>query len=117
MNTDPEWASEQFCYVTTTGRLSGRPHEIEIWFAYADASLYLMSGGGRRSDWVKNLLADPSVTVRVGSATFPATARLVEDAAEEQRARELITGRYQGWREGQAMSDWGRTALVVALDP
>jgi hypothetical protein len=25
-------AKEDFCYVTTKGRVSGRPHEIEIWF-------------------------------------------------------------------------------------
>ena len=31
---DPrEHAAEQYCYLTTTGRVSGRPHEIEIWFA------------------------------------------------------------------------------------
>jgi hypothetical protein len=26
-------ASQAFCYLTTTGRVSGRPHTIEIWFA------------------------------------------------------------------------------------
>ena len=27
-STDP-----QFCHVTTRGRITGNPHEIEIWFA------------------------------------------------------------------------------------
>lgn len=26
-------ASEAFCYLATTGWISGRPHTIEIWFA------------------------------------------------------------------------------------
>lgn len=26
-------ADETFRYLTTTGRISGRPHTIEIWFA------------------------------------------------------------------------------------
>ena len=26
-------ADEDFCYLTTTGRVTGRPHEIEIWFS------------------------------------------------------------------------------------
>ena len=119
MNDEPEreWAGEQFCYVTTTGRVTGRPHEIEIWFGYSGGTLYLMSGGGRRSDWVKNMLVEPRVTVRVGPETFPATARVVEAPAEDMTARRLITSRYQGWREGEEMSEWGRTALVVALDP
>jgi hypothetical protein len=25
--------AEPFCYLTTVGRVSGRPHTIEIWFA------------------------------------------------------------------------------------
>ena len=53
----------QFCYLTTTGRITGRPHEIEIWFAFppdpASTTLYLMAGGRERSDWVKNLLQNP----------------------------------------------------------
>src|SRR5215210_3089845 len=30
-------AEENFCYLTTTGRITGRPHEIEIWFALVPA--------------------------------------------------------------------------------
>ena len=26
-------AADDFCYLTTTGRRTGNPHEIEIWFA------------------------------------------------------------------------------------
>ena len=26
-------ADDDFCYLTTTGRVTGEPHEIEIWFA------------------------------------------------------------------------------------
>ncbi len=32
-----------------------KPHEIEIWFADDDDTLYMLSGGGDRSDWVRNL--------------------------------------------------------------
>ena len=33
MAFDPAKADEDYCYLTTTGRISGRPREIEIWFA------------------------------------------------------------------------------------
>ncbi len=36
---------EQFCYLTTTGRKTGRPHTIEIWFGFANDTFYLLSGG------------------------------------------------------------------------
>jgi len=112
------WEVESFCYLATRGRRTGRPHVVEIWFGAAGRTLYLLSGGGRRSDWMKNLVADPSVTVRIGRSgpAWPATARIVEDAEEGEQARRLLASKYQGWREGGRMSSWARTALPVALD-
>jgi deazaflavin-dependent oxidoreductase (nitroreductase family) len=109
-------ASEDYCYMTTTGRVSGRPHEIEIWFALRGNSLYLLSGGGDRSDWVKNLRVNPTVTVRIAKHTFTGTARGVRDEQEDVLARRLLAAKYQGWREGQPFSDWARTALPMAID-
>src|SRR5439155_642959 len=60
------WEDEDFCYVTTTGRRTGNPHQIEIWFGSDGDTIYLLSGGGDRSDWFKNLRADPAVLVRIG---------------------------------------------------
>jgi deazaflavin-dependent oxidoreductase (nitroreductase family) len=109
-------AGTEYCYVTTTGRVTGRPHEIEIWFGVAGGSLYLLSGGGEKSDWVKNLRAQPHVTVRIAKQTFPAAARFVMEEQEEARARRLLAAKYQGWREGRPLSDWAQTALPVAID-
>src|SRR5690242_8826708 len=99
---------QSYCYLTTTGRRTGRPHTIEIWFgAPSDrpARIYLMSGGGERSDWVRNLQADPRVTVRIGEVTWEATASVVGDSAEEARVRTLLATKYQGWRGGQPLSN------------
>ena len=48
--------AESFCYVTTTGRRTGDPHRIEIWFAMTGDTIYLLSGGRGRSDWVCNMI-------------------------------------------------------------
>ena len=106
---------QDYCYLTTTGRVSGRPHEIEIWFGANESTLYLLSGSGK-SDWVKNLLKDSSVTVRIGKHTFSGTARVVKDQEEELRARYLVAEKYQEWEDGRTLSDWARTALPVAID-
>jgi deazaflavin-dependent oxidoreductase (nitroreductase family) len=105
-----------FCYVTTTGRRSGRPHTIEIWFEERDRTLYLLSGGGDRSDWVRNIRAEPKVSVRVGDQVRPGMARLVDDLDEDAAARRLLASKYQGWREGRPLSQWASTALVAAID-
>ncbi|HEX2054356.1 MAG TPA: nitroreductase family deazaflavin-dependent oxidoreductase [Actinomycetota bacterium] len=113
MTPDP---AAEYCYVTTTGRKSGRPHTIEIWFGLSGSTLYLLSGGGFRSDWVANLHANPRVSVRVGDQEYAADARIVQGGEEEARARRMLAEKYQGWRKGQELSGWATTALVVALD-
>jgi deazaflavin-dependent oxidoreductase (nitroreductase family) len=75
-----------FCYLTTFGRVSGAPHEIEIWFALHHGHVYLLSGGGERSDWVKNLIANPSVSLRLGEETRATTARVVSASDEDALA-------------------------------
>ena len=106
---------ENYCYFTTTGRVTGSPHEIEIWFGLNNTSLYLMSGDGK-SDWMKNLLKNPVVTVRVADRTFNATARLVQDETEQMLARNLLADKYNERRANGSLSKWARTAIVVGLD-
>jgi len=106
---------EDYCYFTTTGRVTGNPHEIEIWFGLNNTSIYLMSGDGK-SDWVKNLKKNPAVKVRIAKRTFNATARIVEDEAEQMLARNLLANKYNERKANGALSKWARTALVVGLD-
>ena len=77
-------------------------------------TLYLLSGGRDRSDWVKNLIADPSVEVRVGDETSSATARVVEDQEEDALARRLLLEKYSARNSG--LAGWGRSSLPIALD-
>lgn len=108
-------ASEAFCYITTTGRVTGRPHEIEIWFGMQDSTIYLLSGGGERSDWVRNIAAHPDVRVRIGPAEFGGRGRIVMDQEEDALARRLLLEKYSPTYSGD-LDDWGRTALPVAVD-
>jgi deazaflavin-dependent oxidoreductase (nitroreductase family) len=112
-------ADAQFCYLTTTGRVSGRPHTIEIWFARHGRTLYLLSGGGDRSDWVRNLRRHPEVTVRLGrrdAAELAGRARVVEPGSDEDElARRLVVAKYQSTYGGD-LSGWRRSALPVAVD-
>lgn len=108
--------SEDYCYLTTTGRVSGRPHEIEIWFAVEGRTLYLLSGSGDRSDWVRNLRAHPAVTVRIKRHTLTGQARIVQDEKEDLMVRYMLAEKYQEWNEDKSLSEWARTALPVAID-
>lgn len=111
-----ELKNEDYCYFTTIGRVTGNPHEIEIWFGLNNTTLYLMSGGMDKSDWVKNLSKNPAVTVRIAKQTFNATARIVKDETEQMLARNMLADKYKERESDGSLSEWARTALVVALD-
>ena len=108
-------AADDYCYLTTTGRRSGRPHRIEIWYAVEGQTLYLLAGGGRTSDWVRNLVVDPAVTLEIGDDELATRARVVDDGDEAERARTLLFEKYQP-RSTSDLSDWRQRALPVALD-
>jgi deazaflavin-dependent oxidoreductase (nitroreductase family) len=122
-------ADHDYCYLTTTGRVSGKPREIEIWFALETvdprqsaarllgraARVFMLSGGGERSDWVRNLQREAAVTVRIGGVTRPGRARLVEDPDEDALARRLLFDKYSGRYSGD-LENWRRTARPVAVD-
>jgi deazaflavin-dependent oxidoreductase (nitroreductase family) len=108
-------ANDDYCYLTTTGRRSGDAHRIEIWYARAGETLYLLAGGGRRSDWVRNLEATPSVTVELDGETRGAIARIVDDDDEDAEARRLVFEKYEP-RYGGDLTTWRASALPVAVD-
>jgi deazaflavin-dependent oxidoreductase (nitroreductase family) len=113
--TDPSLAAEQYCYLTTTGRSSGAPREIEIWFGLEDSTVYMLSGGRDRSNWVRNLIAEPAVSVRFGERRFEGSARIVDDPVEDALARRLVLDKYSEGYSGD-LGDYGRNALAVAVD-
>ncbi len=108
-------ADLDFCYLTTTGRVTSQPRTIEIWFAVHGQTLYMLAGSGRNAGWVKNLKHTPEVTVRIGKHHFTGRARIVEDSAEDALARQLVVGKYQP-RDSDDLSTWGKVALPVAVD-
>jgi deazaflavin-dependent oxidoreductase (nitroreductase family) len=115
MSVRSELATEPYCYLTTRGRVTGHPHRIEIWFALDGDTLYLLSGGRERSDWVKNVCKTPEVMVELGRQVFAGRARIVTDLDEDERARKLVHDKYAGSYGGD-LSRWRRTALPVAVD-
>jgi deazaflavin-dependent oxidoreductase (nitroreductase family) len=108
-------ADEPFAYLTTTGRVTGEPHEIEIWFGADDTTVYFLSGGRDRADWVRNLQQDARVTVRIADRILAGTARVVAaDDPEDRAARQLVWRRYT--TAGRDLTNWRDTALPVAVD-
>ena len=112
---DAELAARDFGYVTTTGRTTGRPHRIEIWFAVKPGrdTIFMLSGGRERADWVRNLVASPRCTVEIGDSTFVGYGRVIEGSADDDLARTLVHDKYA---EADELRSWRATSLPVAID-
>jgi deazaflavin-dependent oxidoreductase (nitroreductase family) len=95
-------SGQQVLYLTTTGRTSGRPREIEIWFVEREGRLYILSEHFRKANWVRNVERDARVRIRLGGHQFGATGRVLDpviDAAQWKAAQQLAREKY-GWGEG-----------------
>ena len=98
-----------FLYLTTIGRRTGLPREIEIWFTERDGHFYVIAEHRERAHWVRNIGADQKVRVRVGERRFAARARVVEADRElelAQSVKALSDAKY-GWSDG----------LIVEITP
>ena len=100
---------QEFLYLTTHGRKTGRARQIEIWFTRRGRSYYLVSEHGVRAHWVQNLLVEPRVRWRVGMARLDGRARVVRPETAPALVRDIQarSKRKYGWGDG----------LVVELDP
>ena len=97
-----------YLYLTTTGRVTGLPREIEIWFAEHGGRFYLVAERDS-ANWVRNIQSQPQVKVRVGDAELNAIARVVHSDREPELAatvKALFDAKY-GWSDG----------LIVELQP
>jgi deazaflavin-dependent oxidoreductase (nitroreductase family) len=92
---------EQYLYLTTRGRKSGLPREIEIWFTEYDGRYYVIAEHVT-SQWLKNLQACPDVQVRIADEHFPASARVItatSDSGLLRTVQEALRQKY-GWGDG-----------------
>ena len=77
--------------MTTKGRRSGAPRHVMVEFRRHGSKYYLFSAWGKRTDWYRNLLQHPGVTIQHGAHVFAAEAQPVQDDAEALRALYLFT--------------------------
>jgi deazaflavin-dependent oxidoreductase (nitroreductase family) len=101
--------------LTTTGRKSGEPRTAPMMYLQEDGRLYVFaSKGGAPTNphWYQNLVANPNVTVELGTERFEATARPLE-GEEHDRVYAKQAELYPQFGEYQRKCE--RTIPVVEL--
>ena len=75
----------------------------------------MLSGGLDQADWVKDILHQADVTVKIKDRIFTGQGRGVKDAEEDSLARQLIAKKYSSTDE-EDLTEWYRDALPIAVD-
>jgi deazaflavin-dependent oxidoreductase (nitroreductase family) len=89
-------ASMQLMLLTTTGARTGRRRAVPLTYL-PDGDRYIVTAGNAGSDrhpaWYHNLIANPEVTVEVGSEAFEGVA-IVADETEHRALYERFAAAY-----------------------
>src|SRR5215208_5538745 len=81
---DPGWA-----LLETRGRRSGRPRVVPVGNGLRDGVFWIVTEHGYHADYVRNILADPRVRVRVGGRWRTGRAQVLADEDPYARLRLL----------------------------
>ncbi|MFB8441849.1 nitroreductase/quinone reductase family protein [Streptomyces niveus] len=76
----------------TTGRTSGRARRTPVGGARVGQEFWLVSEYGTKSQYVRNILADPRVRVRIKGTWHTGTAHPLPDDDPRARLRSLPAG-------------------------
>ena len=83
------WVSTPFggwiLLLRVRGRKSGILRETPLNYLIKDDAVWVLAGFGHRTEWYRNLLADPAVEVRLPTRRFAGTAEEVLDPAIRAR--------------------------------
>jgi len=110
------FAGAPMMILTTTGAKSGQPRTMPLVYTTdGDRYVIIASKGGAPTspDWFHNLVANPEVTVEVGTETFPARA-LVPEEPEHARLYDAQAALMPNFAEYQQKTT--RKIPVVVLE-
>ncbi|MFE9610171.1 nitroreductase/quinone reductase family protein [Streptomyces sp. NPDC006012] len=94
----------------TTGRTSGLPRRTPVGGRRVGDSFWLVSEFGLKSQYVRNIQADPRVRVRIGGRWHTGTAHLLPDDDARARLRRLPL------LNSTAVRAFGTDLLTVRVD-
>lgn len=65
--------------LTTTGRRTGKKRITPLQYEEIDGNYFIAAARGNRTDWLKNIEADPHVEIRVRSLRLRCYASVIRD--------------------------------------
>lgn len=82
------YARKRTARLTTTGRRSGQPRTVKVWFVVTGPrEICVQHVQGPNANWYRNLLRNPAVIVDFGDGPLRGQARAVES---REQIREIL---------------------------
>lgn len=73
--------------ITVKGRHTGKTYTTPVWFVHDGEKIFLLPVNGSDTNWYKNILADPNMTLTVGGKSINVKAKPTN---EKDRVKETI---------------------------
>jgi deazaflavin-dependent oxidoreductase (nitroreductase family) len=107
---------EKFAYLTTIGRKTGRPHSVELWFS-ASAGKIFLSHEGDETDWMRNIIRNGRVRIRIGRVNLEADATILKDGEPKELGKKALYEKYYGPAPKATIDDWFELSTIIELKP
>jgi deazaflavin-dependent oxidoreductase (nitroreductase family) len=106
--------NEKLAYLTTIGRKSGKPHTVELWFAYASGRIFL-SHEGDYTGWIKNIIQTNRVRIRIGTIDLQAEATILDEGNSQDLGKRALYEKYYGPAPKTTIDDWFELSRIIEL--
>lgn len=80
--------------LTVIGRKTGRRITNPVWFVREGDKLYLLPVKGSDSEWYKNVLQNPTITLTANGVNWTTKAKPITDATRVQDVVEQFRAKY-----------------------
>jgi hypothetical protein len=101
--------------ITVKGRRPKKAHSITVWFIHEKNEIYLLPLKGSETEWYKNVLKDPDITLTVDGSTIQAEAKPITETDRVQQIVKLFAAKYGGMSE---INRWySNLDVAIAVTP
>ena len=98
--------------ITVTGRKSGHPISLPVWFVHEGETLYLLPAKGTATDWYNNLLKTPAIRLAARGKSLTTSATSISD---EALVREVVAKFRDKYGAGTVNSLYSRLDAAVTV--
>ena len=81
--------------ISVIGRKTGKTITRPVWFVVDENSVWLLPVNGSKTQWFRNLLKNPVITIKVGTERRELTARTVRSATAVRKVLRAFGDKYK----------------------